>query len=458
MGVIVVMLVVMLVVVGVLSIDSTDTGVLPPVDLMHRVVLDPMDKYVLQWTPREKDVIFEVQVATKGYVGLGFSPNGGMKGADIILGWVDDTGNIFLHDRHSTAYGVPNIDESQDVELLGGFQNDTHTVLRFSRPWVTCDPHGDLQLSEETVRLIWSYSSHDPTNEMTMTKHDDRGTWSTLLQAPVLVYPDLDQDVKTWDLLNPNVTLPSDQSTLYWCKMFKIPATTGKSQVIGFVPVIEERNVQNVHHVLLYECHVPGSDQLSSSHYYEKWLEVQGVQCYGPSMPVSWTYCSTPVFAWAVGSQGEMYPETTGLPLGEEYSGATYFLMETHYDNPSLQPGIVDSSGLRIFYTENLRQYDAGVIMLGQAISPLTIIPPHREWLSVGICQSDCTRQGLPEGGVEVFLGVLHSHLLGSYMRLRQVRGDQELPSILKGKTFSPTFPHCLSIALCLSLFPCVFL
>lgn len=31
------------------------------------------------------------------------------------------------------------IDKSQDVELLGGYQNDTHTVLRFSRPLETCD-------------------------------------------------------------------------------------------------------------------------------------------------------------------------------------------------------------------------------------------------------------------------------------------------------------------------------
>ena len=34
------------------------------------------------------------------------------------------------------------------------------------------------------------------------------------------------------------------------------------------------------------------------------------------------------------------------MPLGEEYGGATYFLLETHYDNPSMHQNILDSSGI----------------------------------------------------------------------------------------------------------------
>lgn len=40
-----------------------------------------------------------LQVATKGWVGLGFSPNGGMRGADITLGWVDSHGELHVHVR-----------------------------------------------------------------------------------------------------------------------------------------------------------------------------------------------------------------------------------------------------------------------------------------------------------------------------------------------------------------------
>lgn len=44
-------------------------------------------------------VLALLQVATTGYVGLGFSPTGGMKGADIIIGWVDGEGRVLLQVR-----------------------------------------------------------------------------------------------------------------------------------------------------------------------------------------------------------------------------------------------------------------------------------------------------------------------------------------------------------------------
>ncbi|KAK8718834.1 hypothetical protein OTU49_017512, partial [Cherax quadricarinatus] len=209
-----------------------------------------------------------------------------------------------------------------------------HTVLRFSRPWVTCDHEADLQLSDDTVRVIWSYNDDDPTDVMMMKRHKQRGTKSLFLREAQFAVPSFSDDVKMWDVFSPNVTLPDDLTTLYWCKLYKIPPLPRKTHVIGFVPVIEEKNLEHVHHILLYECHLPDSD-----HHYEKWIDLQGSQCYGANMPVSWKYCTSPIVAWAVGGEGEMYPDHAGLPLGEEHGGATYFLMETHYDNPNLRPG-----------------------------------------------------------------------------------------------------------------------
>ena len=38
-----------------------------------------------------------LKVETLGYVGIGFSPTGGMHGADIILAWVEpDSGAVIL--------------------------------------------------------------------------------------------------------------------------------------------------------------------------------------------------------------------------------------------------------------------------------------------------------------------------------------------------------------------------
>ncbi|KAL1464556.1 hypothetical protein WDU94_004189 [Cyamophila willieti] len=46
------------------------------------------------------------------------------------------------------GHAAPMKDQHQNYELLTGFQNDTHTVVRFSRDWDTCDSQDDLVLTE----------------------------------------------------------------------------------------------------------------------------------------------------------------------------------------------------------------------------------------------------------------------------------------------------------------------
>lgn len=55
----------------------------------HSAMLSP--DYRLLWSlgPGPQDITFELQVRTLGYVGFGFSKDGRMAGADMIVGWVD---------------------------------------------------------------------------------------------------------------------------------------------------------------------------------------------------------------------------------------------------------------------------------------------------------------------------------------------------------------------------------
>ncbi|XP_066941345.1 MOXD1 homolog 1-like [Macrobrachium rosenbergii] len=343
-----------------------------------------------------------------------------------------------IYDRYATGNTVPQVDSIQNVQLLGGFQNDTHTILRFSRPWSTCDEAEDLELSkDDTVRLIWAYGNSDPVggDPMSIGYHSQRGGKSIFLSEPRFQMPLLGEDVKAWDVRSPNVTLPEDLTTIYWCKLFKIPPMPQKTHVIGYVPLISKDNIQHVHHILLYECHLPESDK-----YFERWIDVDGAQCFGANMPVSWRYCTSPLVAWAVGGEGNMVPENIGFPLGEEHGGATYFMMELHYDNPNLRKGVVDNSGLRVFYTENLRPVDAGILILGHKVSPMQIIPPRQHWFSTGICSSGCTAKQLPETGITIFAGILHSHLLGRNITLRHVRENKELPVVIRDLSYDFNF------------------
>jgi len=43
-----------------------------------------------------KTIRMAVQVQTTGWIGFGFSPNGGMVGSDVVIGWVDKFGYTFF--------------------------------------------------------------------------------------------------------------------------------------------------------------------------------------------------------------------------------------------------------------------------------------------------------------------------------------------------------------------------
>ena len=55
------------------------------------------EDYTLYWTfdNDAQNITFAVRVRTTGWVGFGLSPNGQMPQSDVVIGWVDGTGNRF---------------------------------------------------------------------------------------------------------------------------------------------------------------------------------------------------------------------------------------------------------------------------------------------------------------------------------------------------------------------------
>lgn len=64
-----------------------------------QAVLDREGMYELYWSYdlEEETISFAVRVKTEGWVGFGLSPNGQMPGSDVVIGWVDNQGNAYLH-------------------------------------------------------------------------------------------------------------------------------------------------------------------------------------------------------------------------------------------------------------------------------------------------------------------------------------------------------------------------
>lgn len=53
------------------------------------------DDFRMLWNVVDREVTFEVQVRTLGYIGLGFSRDGLLSGSDIVIGWISQGQTYF---------------------------------------------------------------------------------------------------------------------------------------------------------------------------------------------------------------------------------------------------------------------------------------------------------------------------------------------------------------------------
>uniref|UniRef100_A0A0K0F4M2 EGF-like domain-containing protein n=1 Tax=Strongyloides venezuelensis TaxID=75913 RepID=A0A0K0F4M2_STRVS len=109
-------------------------------------------KYVANWNVDKISGEVEFEISSKGigrWTGIGFSKDGSMANADMILGWVYD-GEGFVTDRFSFNKDVPVIDASgnQDVYIVKGDMEDNTQTITFRRKIITPDTKTDFPLNE----------------------------------------------------------------------------------------------------------------------------------------------------------------------------------------------------------------------------------------------------------------------------------------------------------------------
>lgn len=384
--------------------------------LGHGAVLDPQGRFQVRWGRQGDRISFLLEVQTLGYVGFGLSTTGAMASSDLVIGGVWQDGKPYLQDCFTHRSREVKKDPHQDYRLEYATENSTHTVLAFSRDLNTCDKN-DKIITESTVRVIWAYHSDDVDAEGAKYHGSNRGRKSLRLLNPQNTNHVL-PDMPYFNLTNNDVPIPYKDTT-YWCQMFKMPALNKKHHVVKVEPVIQQGHENLVHHILLYECGQTLNETLLD----------YGHECYHPNMPDAFLYCETILFAWAIGGEGFTYPPHVGLSIGSS-TDPKYVLMEVHYDNPTFQEGLSDSSGLRLFYTSHLRKHDAGVLETGVWVSLHHMIPPGMpSFHSEGHCTMECLEEALGSekpSGIHVFAVLLHAHLAGEAITTRHFRNGEE--------------------------------
>ncbi|KAK9956423.1 hypothetical protein ABG768_014158 [Culter alburnus] len=396
---------------------------------VHSAALDADGRYNIKWGFDESTITFEVEVETTGYIGFGLSPTGAMSSSDIVIGGVLN-GSPYLLDYFTDSNRKVHKDPLQSYKLLYGRENGTHTVLAFSRNLQTCDDN-DKVITGSTVRVIWAFHAEDVGVSGPVYHGMNRGRKSLRLLNPGSS-SSIPAGTAFFDLQNEEVLVPHKDTT-YWCQIYRFPELKKKHHVIRIEPLIQKGHENLVHHILLYQC----DSNLNKS-------EInRGHECYHPNMPDSFFTCETVLFAWAIGGEGFTYPPHAGMSIGTSID-PVYVQMEIHFDNPSLQRGTVDSSGLRLYYSPSLRRYDAGVIETGVWVSLYHMLPPGmQDYITEGHCTQECLQESLDSempSGVHVFAVLLHAHLAGRAIRTRHFRQQVELQPLASDDQFDFNF------------------
>ena len=166
--------------------------------------------------------------------------------------------------------------------------------------------------------------------------------------------------------------------------------------LVGMEAIIDQ--AAHVHHYILNGCK-------------DAWAENR--DDYTPGMVRSEGFsvgCKWQLGGWAPGK--DPFYE---LPLvaSREVTGLTGFSMQVHYDNINNIAGVVDSSGFRVHYTTEPREFVVGSLkVLRLSVDFRMLIPPNRKrWFLTRTCHVNGATDDVHVHSVN-----FHAHLLGTEM------------------------------------------
>ncbi|KAJ3414044.1 hypothetical protein HDV05_007169 [Chytridiales sp. JEL 0842] len=370
-----------------------------------------------------------------------------------------EVGGFAMVDMFAREYAYPKRDSlrGQNVELLhapmdvsngAGSQREEEGYFVFQRPLLlnsTCRNDATQQqqedwdiLSGKEQHVIWAYGSfHDDTGRPAKHRHGQHGQVTLVLnpdakspiqrqrEESVKVLEALEKDgaLKTLELRMGNVSVPTvtnEGMSGLVCQKLRLP-NGKKHHALKFEPIVDSHLT---HHYMVYTCDTPHPDSFN-------------IPAYSPTSnppntdtdcSETYTRCTRILVGFAKG-QPMIYPPNVGLSFGLQ--GKTDVILQIHYDNHHQTSGIVDSSGIRIFYVDEptlLRKHEVGLLLLGS----LNIqIPGNERGETVveSYCPSVCTGKYFKEP-VTLLANMLHMHSLGSSMFTKVIRDGEMVKDV----------------------------
>lgn len=146
---------------------------------------------VVSFSHNGTDLFVALESPTKGWVGIGFGPEGvTMNGANIIMGYVLDNGTLVLEDHHGIGtQHFPDVEKggTDDIKSAAGWENSTHTTIEFVFPISSGDSYDHSWVLGQRNGF---FLSNHPTADDMSSYHPEHSNLITIeLETSAVVMP-----------------------------------------------------------------------------------------------------------------------------------------------------------------------------------------------------------------------------------------------------------------------------
>lgn len=370
----------------------------------------PENGAAIHWKVDGEYVYLAVAARASGWVGFGIAEAGGMLGADMALFEAAKPNEIV--DAYTNDMRFPQPDDcSSDWELLsssvdeeGGFimielkrlldTDDTQDKKIFNDASTLVSPHRVIAAWGDSPEVGYHGLNRARGAIRFFGSGDDRASFDKAMD---------EQADGFFSVASINHEISTEETEYAYACVSRddlieqgVLNTTDILNLIGFEPRIQEGNEAYVHHYIIYgsqqgECGDEGFDEL--------------------------------VYVWAPGEGPVSLPENLGAPLFGE-NGFQAFEIEVHYNNALKTPGIIDNSGVRVFWTSQPRDEQVGILTVGDPNVNL-FSQPVGDGQSQHSFECPGTCSSLVGQPVTVLREYLHMHATGARMVNEQIRDGE---------------------------------
>jgi DOMON domain len=376
------------------------------------------DGIALHWKVDAENLYLAVAARATGWVGFGIAETNGMLGADMVIFEAANPG--VLRDAHVLDVRMPIDDDCQDWVFKNSTVDDGFIIFEGYRKLDTLDSqdHSILDDSDTLIppqRILAAWGDDAAVGYHGMNRAQGSLRWYTGVDALDLVHQKLmEQADGFFEMKVPNFTLRAVATDyVSFCFSWEadivpqgVPAD-GTIEVIAAEVIFDAESKPFVHHADVTASTIPSNQSRTCL--------PQGSYGYA-------------IYSWSLGVLPFVLPDNVGYLMGPggegEEGGLQSFRLLFHYNNPDLVEGIVDRGGLRVYYTNKKREFELGIMALGDSLDRLKGVP-----IPSGItqyefgCLPGCSKLGLDEP-ITVIQEIIHMHAEGYAAATYHIRDD----------------------------------